>query len=123
MPELSGEQLDYYRNIVRAAAGLAGVRLGGQVPASAVPGKPLTCRQEAVLAVVASFGITNTAAGSSQSLRRRGLAEKVPGWTWESPGLSWRLTAAGLAEAARVLVITGKACGVLPSCLGWSAGC
>jgi hypothetical protein len=108
---LSAEDEDGYGHIVRAAAGLAGVTLGGEIPVSTVPGRPLTVRQQAVLAAAASFGITVSAAGSSDSLRRRGLAEKVPGWRWDSSSWpSWRLTGAGLAEAARALIIAAREC-------------
>lgn len=110
-PDLSGRAGDFYRDLVRAAAGLARVKLSAEVPASEVTGKPLTARQEAGLAAVASFGITMSAAGSYESLRRRGLAEKIPGRRPDSPEASWRLTAAGLAEAARALVIAASVCG------------
>src|SRR5208282_6488693 len=69
VPDLSGRDGDDYRRIVRAAAGLAGVTLGGQVPACGVTGRPLTLRQEAVLAAMASFGMTMSAPGSYESLR------------------------------------------------------
>ena len=64
-----------------------------------------------MLAAMASFGMTMSAAGSYESLRRRGLAEKVPGRRPGSPEPSWRLTEAGLAASARALVIAGRACG------------
>lgn len=107
---LSGYEADEFRCLVRAAAGFAGVTLGGEVPASRVEGIPLSIRQEAALASVASFGITGTAAGSFSSLSRRGLAVRVPGWTWESPEEPWHLTEAGLIEAQRALIIAAKPC-------------
>lgn len=120
-PDMSGQLGDDYRSIVRAAAGLAGITLGGPVPASTADGQRMTPRQESVLAGMASYGMTMSTLSSYLSLHQRGLAERIPGWrrpSLEDPGWreslelpKWRLTEAGRLEGARALVIAGRACG------------